>query len=50
LVDRRKKVKLKWSQDPSELNEDKLSDVRWEGSIRFRNRKGEYLKEKINEL
>jgi hypothetical protein len=37
-------------QDPSEANEDNLSVVRWEASRHFRNRKREYLKDKINEL
>jgi hypothetical protein len=37
-------------QDPSEANEDNLSDVRREGSRHFRNEKREYLKDKINEL
>jgi hypothetical protein len=50
LVDRRKKAKLQWLQDPSEANEDNLSDVQWEASRHFRNKKREYLKEKINEL
>jgi hypothetical protein len=50
LVDRRKQAKLQWLQDPSEVNEDNLSDVRWEASRHFRNKKREYLKYKINEL
>jgi hypothetical protein len=50
LVDRRKQVKLRWLQDPSEANEDNLSDVRREASRHFRNKKREYLKDKINEL
>jgi hypothetical protein len=37
-------------QEPSEANEDNLSDVRWEASRHFRNKKREYLKDKINEL
>jgi hypothetical protein len=37
-------------QDPSEANEDNLSDVRREASRQFRNKKREYLKDKINEL
>jgi hypothetical protein len=32
------------------VNEDNLSDVRREGSRHFRNKKREYLKDKINEL
>jgi hypothetical protein len=37
-------------QDPSEANEDNLSDVRREPSRHFRNKEREYLKDKINEL
>jgi hypothetical protein len=50
LVDRGKQAKLQWLQDPSEVNEDNLSDVRREARRYFRNKKGEYLKDKINEL
>jgi hypothetical protein len=50
LVDRRKQAKLQWLQDPSVVNEDNLSNVRREASRHFRNKKGEYLKDKINEL
>jgi hypothetical protein len=49
-VDRRKKAKLQWLQDPSEVNTDNLSNVRREASRLFRNKKREYLKNKINEL
>jgi hypothetical protein len=37
-------------QDPSEANEDNLSDVRREASRHFRNKKREYLKGKISKL
>jgi Zn-finger nucleic acid-binding protein len=50
LVDQRKQAKLQWLQDPSEANEDNLNDVRQEVSRYFRNKKREYLKDKINEL
>jgi hypothetical protein len=50
LVDRRKKARLQWLQDPSEVNEDDLSNVRWEASRHFRNKRREYLKDKIKEL
>jgi hypothetical protein len=50
LTDRRKQAKLRWLQDPSEANEDNLSDVRREASRHFRNKEREYLKDKINEL
>jgi hypothetical protein len=45
LVDRRKQTKLQWSRDPSEANEDELSDVRREAGRHFRNKK-----DKIKEL
>jgi hypothetical protein len=50
LVDKREQAKLQWLQDPSEVNEDNLSDERREVSRHFRNNKREYLKDKINEL
>jgi hypothetical protein len=37
-------------QDPSETNEDNLNDIRQEATRHVRNRKREYLKDKINEL
>jgi hypothetical protein len=40
---------LQWLQDPSEINEDTLKKVRCEASRRFRNKKREYLKDKIND-
>jgi hypothetical protein len=46
LVDRRKQ----WLQDSSVVNEDNLSNVSREASRHFRNKKREYLKDKINEL
>jgi hypothetical protein len=50
LVDRRKHAKLQWLPYPSEANEDKLIDVMREASRHFRQKKREYLKDKINEL
>jgi hypothetical protein len=50
LVDRRKQAKLQWLQDPSEVNEGNLSDVRREASRHFRNEKREYLKDRISKL
>jgi hypothetical protein len=41
---------LQWLQDPSEINGDNLKIVRREASRYFRNKKREYLKDKINEL
>jgi hypothetical protein len=37
-------------QDPSEINEGNLNNVRHEASRHFRNKKREYLKQRINEL
>jgi hypothetical protein len=50
LLDQRKEAKLQWLQDPSETNGDNLDNVRRETSRHFRNKKREYLKDKINEL
>jgi hypothetical protein len=41
---------LQWLQDPSEINADNLNNVRREASRYFRNKKREYLKDKINKL
>jgi hypothetical protein len=45
-----KRAKLQWLQDPSKVNEDNLSNVRRKASRYFRNKKREYLKDKINEM
>jgi hypothetical protein len=50
LVDGRKQAKLQWLQDPSVVNEDNLLNVRREANRRFRNKKREYLKDKITEI
>jgi hypothetical protein len=50
LLEQRKQSKLQWLQDPSEINVDNLNNVRREASRHFRNKKREYLKDKINEL
>jgi hypothetical protein len=50
LIDQRKQAKLQWLQDPSATNENNLSDVKWEDSRHFRNKKREYLKEKLTGL
>jgi hypothetical protein len=50
LLDQRKQAKLQWLQDPSAVNGDNLNNVRREASRHFRNKKREYLKDKINEL
>jgi hypothetical protein len=41
---------LQWLQDPTEINWDNLKNVTHEASRRFKGKKREYLKEKINEL
>jgi hypothetical protein len=41
---------LQWLQDLSEINGDNLNNVKCEASRYFRNKKREYLKDKINEL
>jgi hypothetical protein len=50
LLDQRKHAKLQKLQDPSEINGDNLNNIRREASRHFRNKKREYLKDKINEL
>jgi hypothetical protein len=41
---------LQWLQDPSEINGDNLNNVIGEASRYFRNKKKEYLKDKMKEL
>jgi hypothetical protein len=50
LLDQRKEAKLQWLQDPSEINGDNLNNVRREASRHFRNKRREYLRDKIDEL
>jgi hypothetical protein len=50
LLNQRKQAKLQLLQDPSEIYGDNLNNVRREASRRFRNKKREYLKDKIIEL
>jgi hypothetical protein len=47
LLDHRKQAKLQWLQDPSEINRDNLNNVRCEASRYFRNKKREYMKDKM---
>jgi hypothetical protein len=35
----RKQAKLQWLQVPNEVNEDNISNARWEASRHFRNKK-----------
>jgi hypothetical protein len=50
LLYQMKQAKLQWLQDPSEINGDNLNNVRREASRHFRDKKREYLNDKINEL
>jgi hypothetical protein len=50
LLEQKKQTKLQWLQDPNEINGDNLNNVRREASRHFRNKKKEYLKDKLNEL
>jgi hypothetical protein len=49
FLDQRKQSELQWLQDPSEINGNNLNIVSCEASRYFKNKKREYLKEKINE-
>jgi hypothetical protein len=50
LLAQRKQAKLRWLQDPSEINGDNLNDVRREAIGYFRNKRKEYLRDNIKEL
>jgi hypothetical protein len=50
LVDQRKQAKLQWLQDPSEINGDNLKIVRREANRYFRNKKTQYMQDRIKEL
>jgi hypothetical protein len=50
LLDQMEQAKLKWLQDPSEMNVDNLHNVRCEVSRHFRDKKSEYLKDRVNEV
>jgi hypothetical protein len=41
---------LQWLEYPSEINGDNLNSIRHEAGSHFREKKKEYLKDKINEL
>jgi hypothetical protein len=49
LLDKRKQAKLQWLQDPREINGDNLNSIRREASKHFKNKKRDYLKDKISE-
>jgi hypothetical protein len=50
LLDQRKQAKLQCLQDASEINGYSLNSVRCEASRYFRNKRREYLKDKIKEF
>jgi hypothetical protein len=50
LIDQQKQTNLQWLQNPNQINGDNLQNLRRETSRRFRKKKREYLKGKINEL
>jgi hypothetical protein len=50
LLDQRKQPKLQWLQDLSEINGNNLNNIRREASRYFRNRKREYLRDKIKNI
>jgi hypothetical protein len=50
LLHQRKLAKLELLRDPSQINGDNMYNVRREAIRYFRNKKREYLKDKINEL
>jgi hypothetical protein len=49
-LDQRKQAKLPWLQDPNEINVDNLNNVRRESSRHFRNKRPEYMEDKIYKL
>jgi hypothetical protein len=50
LSHQRKQTKFQWLQDPSQTNGDSMNNIRHEASRPFRNKKREYLKDKIKAL
>jgi len=50
FLDRRKRAKLQWIQDPRQSNVDDLNNVRREVSRHFRDKKKAYLRAKIEEI
>jgi hypothetical protein len=50
MLDQRKQAKLEWFQDPNPINGGNLDSVRREVSRRFRKKKSEYLRDKMNGL
>jgi hypothetical protein len=50
LLDKRKQAKLQWLQDASEINGNNLNNERRKASRHFRNKKKQYMNDRINEL
>jgi len=50
LIDQQKQAKLKWLQNPSQINRDKLQNLRRETSRIFKKKNREYLKGQIYDL
>jgi hypothetical protein len=50
LLDQRIRAKLKWLLDPGQTNGNNLNNITCEARRHFRNKKMEYLEDKINEL
>jgi hypothetical protein len=50
LIDQRKQVKFQLLRNPSQIIGDNLKNLRRETNRIFRNKKREYLKDKVNEL
>jgi hypothetical protein len=50
FLDERKQAEMQCLQDPNQSNVDNLNNVRREAGRHFRNKGGEYLKGKVNEL
>jgi hypothetical protein len=47
-MDQRKQAQLQWLQDPSKINGNYLNNKRSKASRHFRNKRREYMKDKIN--
>jgi uncharacterized protein YaaR (DUF327 family) len=50
LLDQRKQAQLQWLQDTNKINGDNLNNIRREARRHFKNKKREYMKDKIYEL
>jgi hypothetical protein len=50
LLDQRKRARLQWLQDTSEINGDILNNIRRGTCWHFRNKTRKYLNDKIDEL